>query len=158
MWLKHALRTYTFKDPAWLLALLGLFLFSACQPSDKAAVDKLNDQTYACHYRNIDSTELYARRVLQMAENYTNGRAEALNHLAFVQMVKMNYQQADSILDIIPELTDNQIELLVCFVQKMRLCQRCSHNKDFHEFRERAITCMRRIDEERNQLSERQQK
>ena len=158
MWLKHALRIYTFKDPAWLLALLGLFLLSACQPSDKAAVDKLNDYSYACHYRNLDSTELYVRQVLRMGEGYITGCAEALNHLAFVQMAKMDYQKAESTLNNISELTDNQIELLVCYVQQMRLCQRRSHNKDFHDFRERAITCMKRIDEERNQLDLRQQR
>ena len=120
-------------------------------------MDKLNTRSYACHYRNLDSTALYVRQVLDMSGSYTNGRAEALNNLAFVQMAKMDYQQAESTLNDISELTDNQIELLVCYVQQMRLCQRRSRNKAFHDFRERAITCMKRIDEERNQLDERQQ-
>ena len=141
----------------WLF-IISTFLLTACQPSDKALVDKLNSLSYACHYRNLDSTELYARQVLRIAENYTNGRAEALNHLAFVQMEKMDYQKAESTLNDIPELTENQIELLICYVQQMRLCQRRSHNKDFHDFRECAITCMKRIDEERNQLDDRQQR
>ena len=72
-------------------------------------------------------------------------------------MVRMDYKAADEYLNQIPEMTDNQLELLVCYVQQMRLCQRRSRNKDFHDFRERAITCMKRINEERNKLDERQQ-
>ena len=140
----------------WLF-IISTLLLTACQPSDKAEVDKLNSHSYACHYRNLDSTALYVRQVLDMSGSYTSGRAEALNHLAFVQMAKMDYQQAESTLNDISELTDNQVELLVCYVQQMRLCQRRSRNKAFHDFRERAITCMKRIDEERNQLDTRQQ-
>ncbi len=112
-------------------------------------MDRLNTLSYAYHYRNIDSVEHYA-----LAAKET---AEGLNNLAFAKMVRMDYKAAEDYLNEIPEMTDNQLELLVCYVQQMRLCQRRSRNKDFHDFRERAITCMKRIDEERNKLDERQQ-
>ena len=139
MWLRHALNS-----------LLAILVISACSSPDRQAMDRLNDLSYAYHYRNIDSVEYYASAARETAEG--------VNNLAFVKMVRMDYDAAEKFLNQIPEMTDNQLELLVCYVQQMRLCQRCSHNKDFHEFRERAITCMRRIDEERNQLSERQLK
>jgi signal transduction histidine kinase len=146
------------KDPAWLLAVLGLFLFSACQPSDKAAVDKLNTLSYAYHYRNIDSTALYARQALGLSSDYGSGRAEALANLAFISLVSMNYAEADSLLDEAIALTDNQVELLVCYVQQMRLCQRRSENRQFYEWREQAVSALKRINEERSQLSEHQRK
>jgi signal transduction histidine kinase len=149
MWQRLAHKTMTFKDSVWLLAVLGLFLFSACSSPDRQAMERLNSLSYAYHYRNIDSVEYYA--------SAAKGTAEGLNNLAFVKMVRMDYQQAEQILNEIPQLTDNQIELLVCYVQQMRLCQRRSRNKDFHDFRERSVTCMKRIDEERNQLDARQQ-
>ena len=124
-------------------------------------MDKLNSISYAYHYRNLDSTAHYAQAALQLAEasrGYADGVAEAKNHLAFVDLVKMDYSSAERYLNEIPSQTDNQIELLVSYVQQMRLCQRRSHNKDFYDYRERAITCLKRIDEERNQLSERQQR
>ena len=111
-------------------------------------MDRLNALSYAYHYRNIDSVEYYA--------SAAKGTAEGLNNLAFVKMVRMDYKAAENYLNQIPEMTDNQLELLVCYVQQMRLCQRRSRNKDFHDFRERAVTCMKRIDEERNQLDARQ--
>ena len=140
------------------MAVLGLFLFSACQPSDKATVDKLNSLSYAYHYRNIDSTALYARQALNLSESYKGGRAEALTNLAFVSLVSMNYAEADSLLAEAIALTDNQVELLVCYVQQMRLCQRRSENRQFYECREQAVKALARINEERNQLSERQRK
>ena len=149
MWLRPAHKTITLKDSVWLLALLGLFLLSACSTPDRQALDRLNTLSYAYHYRNIDSVEYYA--------SAAKGTAEGLNNLAFVKMVRMDYKAADEYLNQIPEMTDNQLELLVCYVQQMRLCQRRSRNKDFHDFRERAITCMKRINEERNKLDERQQ-
>ena len=112
-------------------------------------MDRLNTLSYAYHYRDIDSVEYYASQA--------KGTAEGLNNLAFVKIVRMDYKAADDYLHQIPEMTDNQLELLVCYVQQMRLCQRRSRNKDFHDFRERAITCMKRINEERDKLDERQQ-
>ena len=147
--LRLAHKTITFRDSVWLLAVLGLFLISACSSPDRQASDRLNALSYAYHYRNIDSVEYYASAAKETAEG--------LNNLAFVKMVRMDYKAAEDYLNQIPEMTDNQLELLVCYVQQMRLCQRRSRNKDFHDFRERAVTCMKRIDEERNQFDARQQ-
>ena len=121
-------------------------------------MDKLNTLSYAYHYRNIDSTALYARQALGLSSDYGSGRAEALANLAFVSLVSMNYAEADSLLDEAIALTDNQVELLVCYVQQMRLCQRRSENRQFYEWREQAVSALKRINEERSQLSERQRK
>ena len=121
-------------------------------------MDKLNALAYTYHYRNIDSTECYARRALSLCRTsfFSSQRAEALNSLAFVEMVRMNYAKADSLLGEAIAVTDNQIELAVAEVQQMRLCQRRSRNREFHEHRERALSCLRRIDEERSMLTARQ--
>ena len=145
MWLRHALK---FVAP--------LFIFSACSPSDRQAVDKLNSISYAYHYRDLDSTDYYGHEAYKLAEHYRDGKAEALNNRAFVSIAKMNYGQAERFLNEIPELTDNQLELFVCDVQQMRLCQRRSRNREFYEFRERAVNALNRINEERHLLTDRQ--
>ena len=119
-------------------------------------MDKLNSLSYAYHYRNIDSTEHYAKRALDASQAYADGRAEALNNLAFVSTVRMDYQRAGELLDEAVAQTDNQIELLVSYVQQMRLCQRGSKNREFYEYREKALDALKRVNEERNQLNERQ--
>jgi len=112
-------------------------------------VDRLNKKSYAYHYRNLDSTAYYARQAYRLAEGYNAGRAEALNNLAFVNIIRMDYATAERQLDSVFRLTDNQVELLVANVQQMRLCQRRSRNREFHEYRERANRCMARLHEER---------
>ncbi len=145
----------------WLRLALNLaliLLISACSPSDKAAVDKLNSISYAYHYRNVDSTAYYAQQVLAHPDATDDQRAEAFNHLAFCSMARMDYEHADSLLGVVGTLTDNQIELLVSYVQHMRLCQRRSSNREFYEYREKAVNALRRIDEERQLLNDRQRR
>ena len=147
MWLRHALKLIT-----------PILLISACSPSDRQAVDKLNSFSYAYHYRNLDSTEHYARLALSESERqqYTDGQAEALNNLAFVDIVRMHYSDAHSYLDSILSISDNQLERLIAHVQMMRLCQRQSQNREFYDCREQAQRALQRINEDRQQLSERQ--
>lgn len=142
------------KDSIGLLLLLGLFFFSACTPSCKEDVDRLNDLSYSFHYRNLDSAFVYARRALVQASDYGAGRAEALNNMAFVSISKMDYRNAYTLLDSVSLITDNQVELLIADVQLMRLCQRESHNKEFYDHHEAALRRMRRIDEESESLDE----
>ena len=137
----------------WLF-ILSTILISACTRPDTQTVNKLNARSYASHYRDVDTTEYYAKQAYALSENYDKGRAEALNNLAFTDIVKMQYDKADQRLNEIPQITDNQIERLVSYVQKMRLCQRRSKNREFYEYRENAMEALNRINEERGQLSE----
>ena len=118
----------------WLF-ILSTILISACTHSDTQTVDKLNARSYASHYRDIDTTEYYAKQAYDLSENYDN-------------------EEAEQRLNEIPQITDNQIEQLVGYVQQMRLCQRRSKNREFYEYRENAMEALKRINEERSQLSE----
>ena len=152
---KHADK-YRIKGSIWLIAVLGLFLFSACSHYENdGKVDKLNSLSYAYHYVSLDSVEALAGRALALAADYPSGKAEAYNNLAFVDIAKMEYEEAYLLLDSVGLVTDNQVELLVADVQLMRLCQRESKNKDFYDYRERAIRRMKRISEEEHSMPER---
>ncbi|MCR4919929.1 MAG: DUF5112 domain-containing protein, partial [Prevotella sp.] len=142
--------------PLCLLAMLSAALLSACGADDRAAVDSLNDRAYQWRYRSLDSTEHYAEQALAAAGNYDDGRAEAMNNLAFVSLVRMEYDAARQQLDQIASVTDNQLELLVSYVQQMRLCQRRSSNREFYDYREKAQRALMRIMEDPSALSERQ--
>ena len=141
----------------WLF-ILSLILFSACSRPDRDAVDKLNTLSYSSHYRNIDSAQSYALRAYQQSEGYKDGRAEACNNLAFVCIIRMQYDEAERLLEEALETSDNQVERMVAYVQQMRLCQRRSRNREFHEFRELADRALSRINEERGELSPRLQR
>lgn len=142
---------------AWLVAVPGISFFSACATEEEHhAADRLNEISYAYHYRSLDSTEVYAQQAMKACRHYSGGRAEALNNLAFVAIAKMNYDEAYALLDSMQ--TDNQVELLIADVQRMRLCQRQSRNKNFYDYRGKALTRLKRIEEERNRLSAHQQR
>lgn len=137
--------------------LWNLLFFSACSSSfDKKEADRLNGISYSFHYKNTDSAMVYAEKALSFSSDYETGRAEALNNLAFINIVKMNYEKAKKLLDSIACFSDNQIELLVADVQYMRICQRESRNKEFYDYKEHAESRVRRINEEREQLTEHQ--
>ena len=137
------------------ISLLGLLCFSACSTTHHPEVDQLNDKSYAFHYRNLDSTWYYAQQAFSRSEDYDDGKAEALNNMAFVSLARMQYQEAFRQLDSVQDVTDNQIEILVADIQLMRLCQRVSRNKDFYEYYEKARRSLRRIEEEKGSLSPR---
>lgn len=139
-----------------VLFILTVLALVSCTDSGCEQADVLNDAAYAWHYRDIDSVEACSRQAFMVSSRYATGRAEALNNLAFVSLVRMNYDLARRQLDSIPLITDNQIELLVAYVQQMRLCQRRSANRDFYDYREQALQCLQRIDEDRGALDERQ--
>ena len=146
MWLRHALKL-----------LAAIIVLSACSSADRQMADKLNSLSYAYHYRSLDSTEHFAQQALDISNAYADGKAEALNNLVFVRIARMQYEEARQMLDLIPQTTDNQLELLISYIQQMRLCQRMSSNRAFYDYREQAMRALRRIQEERSTLNDRQQ-
>ena len=136
--------------------MVAMFLFSACTPSHKGEVDRLNHLSYAFHYRNLDSVKVLADSALHLSSDYSAGYAEACNNLAFVATAKMDYKLAKRWLNEVEASTDNQIELLIADVQNMRLCQREARNKDFYAYRESAMRRLRRIQEEYDDLPKRE--
>lgn len=114
----------------------------------------LNEKSYFYHYRNIDSTTYYAQRAYELSDEYSTGRAAALNNLAFVDIAKMDYSKAVKSLNEVFATTDNQIELLIADVQMMRVCQRKSMNKEFYDYYNKAIERLKRIKEEIGRLDQ----
>ena len=135
-----------------------MLLLASCSRSDEPAVDRLNEKSYDFHYRNLDSTSIYADSAICLSADYPAGRAEALNNLAFVEISAMNYGKAKKYLDSIHDLTDNQIELLISDVQQMKLCQKQSRNKDFYVFNAQAKRRIARIKDEAFSLGEHEQR
>ena len=139
----------------WSVVACVLVVFvCACSSRYEEKADLLNEQAYDFHYRNLDSTLYYTDKVLEIAGSYDGAVAEACNNKAFVSIARMDYATAERQLDSIASITDNQVELLIADIQKMRLCQRQSRNKDFYTFRESALQKFKRIQEDEKALSE----
>ena len=137
----------------YLVMVISIIVTSACGNRNANEVDRLNETSYAFHYRNLDSTRVYAERSLKLADSLDVDSAEALNNLAFVDIAKMQYKQAAAKLQAIGSSSNNQVELLIANIQMMRLCQRMSKNKDFYKYRELAEHRLQRIDKESDELT-----
>ncbi len=140
------------------MTIVCITIVSACGSQHKDQIDKLNETSYAYHYRDLDSTMHYAEEALRHADGYDAGAAEALNNLAFACLARMQYNQAQRLLQQASDRTDNQVELLIADIQFMRLCQRRSHNKEFYVYRERAALRLRRLDNEPEHLTPHQRR
>ena len=151
-------RTKTYSIITGWVACLLLLMLAACNVPHIQEVDELNDKAYALHYRNLDSVRIYADKAYGLAGSYDAGKAEALNNLAFVDLMKMRFTEAYAKLDSVLKITDNQVELLVADIQFMRLCQRESLNKEFYDYYEKAQKRIHRIEEDEKLLSPRQRR
>ena len=120
------------------------------------AVDMLNQKSYDFHYKSLDSARICAQKAFHLSAEYSDGKAEALNNMAFVDIARMEYEKADSMLLSIGSVTRNQVELLVADVQMMRLCQRMSANRRFYDVRENAVNRLKRVKEDIEELTPRQ--
>ncbi len=140
-----------------LLTFAVLSIMVACDHDENHhEADRLNDKAYHYHYISLDSTTAYADKALAASTHYDAGHYEAVNNLAFVDIMRMHYRQAEEKLKGILSHTDNQIEQLVANTQMMRLCQRESRNKEFYDYYWNATRNLKRIDVDRQTLSERQ--
>lgn len=131
------------------LSMMITLLFSCSSAPDVA--QQLNERAYSFHYSSLDSVSVYADSAYQSSFS-DDDRAEALNHKAFVLLQKMQYDEAELLLDTVNMLTDNQVELLVSDVQRMRIYQRRSLNKEFYDARQSALQRILRIDEDKEML------
>lgn len=121
-------------------------------------VDALNDSAYKMRYRSLDSTYMYARKAFDMSSSYSDGKYEAMCYLAFVRMMHMDYDSARAIYHAVGGGTSNQLLRLMSDVGQMRICQRTSDNREFYDHRFAAMDCIDRIENESDNLSERQKR
>lgn len=135
-----------------LIIALCVFSCNEVDTRQRESVDSLNAQAYRIRYTDIDSTRALSRKALELADSYADGRARALNMLAYTDYQQMDFGSAFSKLDSIPALTNNQVILLVSDVLRMKINQRIGKGVDFFQSRTSAEKRMKRIREEYEHL------
>ncbi len=130
-----------------LVVLMGCHRQPAADDARRSSVDAINERAYAWHYRDVDSVRLWATEAATLAEqiHYTDGRAEALNNLAFERFQQMDF---DSVLVLASEIIDMSpapTERLVAEVMQMKVAQRTSDNLAFFRHRTQALRLIDRL-------------
>ena len=142
----------------WLFG--ALLCLAACgqntlRDSGLTAFD-LNEKAISLLWNNLDSAEQYARFAEQVSGRHTDERAKAVNTLARVAFLRMDFTQAWELYSSVPSITGNMLEVVASEIGLMRICQRTSDNVSFYEYRNSILLHLRSLNEEQEALNEAQ--
>ncbi len=134
----------------------GLVSCTPVPSAVEAQVDSLNFRAYRMRYANIDSSLRCAQRAMELAADYSAGRAFAYNNLAYVAYQQMRYGESIAYLDTLYRASRNQVELLCADVMYMKVAQRTGQGLLFFKHRSMALGRIKRLKEDDSSLSSQQ--
>ena len=116
----------------------------------------LNEKAISYLWNNIDSAEQYARFALEVSRRHSDERAKAVNTLARIAFMRMDYTQAWDLYSSVPSITNNTLEVVASQIGLMRICQRTSDNVSFYQYRNEILLNLRALHEEQEALNDAQ--
>ena len=141
--------------------LMGAMLWAAslqpvhAQSSGLTAFD-LNEKAISYLWHNLDTAEQYARFALEVSRRHSDEHAKAVNTLARIAFMRMDYTQAWDLYSSVPSITSNMLEVVASQIGLMRICQRTSDNVSFYEYRNSILLNLRALHEESEALDDAQ--
>ncbi len=139
----------------WLLSALLCLPFCGradAQDSGQTAFD-LNEKAISYLWNNLDSAEQYARFALDVTRRHSDEHAKAINTLARIAFMRMDYTQAWDLYSQVPSITSNTLEIVGSQIGLMRICQRTSDNVSFYQYRNEILLNLRALHEEQEALN-----
>ena len=122
------------------------------QDSGLTAFD-LNEKAISYLWNNLDSAEQYARFALDVTGRHSDEHAKAVNTLARIAFMRMDYTQAWDLYSQVPSITSNTLEIVGSQIGLMRICQRTSDNVSFYQYRNEILINLRALHEEQEALN-----
>ena len=142
----------------WLLTAvvcLAGSVHTGAQEAGLTAFD-LNEKAISYLWNNLDSAEQYARFALEVSRRHSDERAKAVNTLARIAFMRMDYTQAWDLYSSVPSITNNTLEVVASQIGLMRICQRTSDNVSFYQYRNEILLNLRALHEEQEALNDAQ--
>ncbi|MBR2396533.1 MAG: DUF5113 domain-containing protein [Bacteroidaceae bacterium] len=139
----------------WLMSALLCLPFCGradAQDSGLTAFD-LNEKAISYLWNNLDSAEQYARFALDVTRRHSDEHAKAVNTLARIAFMRMDYTQAWDLYSQVPSITSNTLEIVGSQIGLMRICQRTSDNVSFYQYRNEILINLRALHEEQEALN-----
>ena len=122
------------------------------QGSSQTAFD-LNEKAISYLWNNLDSAEQYARFALDVTRRHSDEHAKAVNTLARIAFMRMDYTQAWELYSSVSSITNNTLEIVGSQIGLMRICQRTSDNVSFYQYRNEILLNLRALHEEQEVLN-----
>ena len=135
--------------------LMSLSVQTSAQEAGLTAFD-LNEKAISYLWNDLDSAEQYARFAEEVSGRHSDERAKAVNTLARIATIRMDYTQAWQLYSSVQGITNNMLEVVGAEIGLMRICQRTSDNLQFYEFRNNILLHLRALHEESAALNEAQ--
>ena len=120
--------------------------------SSQTAFD-LNEKAISYLWNNLDSAEQYARFALDVTRRHSDEHAKAVNTLARIAFMRMDYTEAWDLYSSVPSITSNTLEVVASQIGLMRICQRTSDNVSFYQYRNEILLNLRALHEEQEALN-----
>ena len=134
------------------LLCVASVLPAKAQGSGTTAFD-LNEKAISYLWNNLDSAEQYARFALEVSRRHSDEHAKAVNTLARIAFMRMDFTQAWDLYSSVPSITSNMLEIVASEIGLMRICQRTSDNVSFYEYRNDILLNLRALHEEEKILN-----
>ena len=132
----------------WVASTLN----ATAQNSGQTAFD-LNEKAISYLWNNLDTAEQYARYAMEISRRHSDERAKAVNTLARIAFMRMDYTQSWELYSSVPSVTSNMLEVVASQIGLMRICQRTSDNVSFYEYRNSILLNLRALHEESEALN-----
>ena len=116
----------------------------------------LNEKAISYLWNNLDSADQYARFAHDVSGRHSDERAKAVNTLARIATIRMDYTQAWELYSSVAGITNNMLEIVGAEIGLMRICQRTSDNVSFYEYRNNILLHLRALHEESGVLNDAQ--
>ena len=120
---------------------------------DRRVVDSLNWLAYTLRYEKLDTTAHYSQMAFDRSEGYDDGRAIALNNLAFVQYMQMDYDSSLTLYKSSFAQTNNSLIQAAADVGIMKICQITGRNDKFYDYRNDALRKLKRIEGDKDLMT-----
>ena len=134
------------------LLCLAFYGRADAQGSGLTAFD-LNEKAISYLWNNLDSAEQYARFALDVTRRHSDEHAKAINTLARIAFMRMDYTLAWDLYSQVPSMTGNTLEIVGSQIGLMRICQRTSDNVSFYQYRNEILINLRALHEEQEALN-----
>ena len=138
-----------------VLCCIAVSRQAAAKSSGGMAFD-LNERAISYLWNNLDSAEQYARYALEVSGRHSDERAKAVNTLARIAFMRMDFTRSWELYSSVPAITRNMLEVVASEIGLMRICQRTSDTVSFYEYRNRILLDLRALHEEQETLNDAQ--
>ena len=141
-----------------VLASALLVFTASCTrvPESGLTAFDLNEKALSFLWNNLDSATQYAQFAFDASRKHSDEHAKAVNTLARIAFLKMDYTQAWDLYSSVPSITNNTLEIVASQIGLMRICQRTSDNVSFYEYRNSILLNLRALHEESSVLNDSQ--